>query len=557
LLFLHGGADHERQVLRREHRGYWTSALGLALEKHGVLGLRTCVPDELTSALRPDEPLLVGRLLPETWTDELIDAIVGAGVPVLLEAPLPPALMAQLGVERVGDADPTTRLATIDRTIDQAGRSYGAPPSGQLAPTLTRPVDRLAELDWHHFPEVGVDETLARAWREPGWDIEAWSAGADVDVLAEWRDPSGRTTPAVVRRGHLMAVSYGLFCALGQAHTSEPYDGNEIRTSPRIVGHETLLLALLDALHDAAGATSARVLPWPDGIRWALTIRHDFDRPLSPKAVRWRVGMHDQLGTRATWYWRARHLQPGWSGRTARERLRMTQGRRALRQVTASPNHEIAWHTEQLWAKGEAERAAIEAAAGRQMAGSCAHGGADCFRFQGAPNVLWADSVGLSYTELIQRSHLHPHRFAALRADGRIEPLSVICLPHHESLDTSTKPGTANVDRLTRMQPVFEAIGGLYQLMNHPDLNQFELFELLASFPRQGRLDLTAEEAADWWRRTHTADHLQAEPAGDGAWRLTAERGVQALQVALRRPGGAIVTRVVDLDAGTRATVSA
>jgi hypothetical protein len=317
-----------------------------------------------------------------------------------------------------------------------------------------------------------------------------------------------------------------------------------------MVGHETLLLALLDALHDAAGATSARVLPWPAGVRWALTVRHDFDRPLSPRAVRWRVGMHDRLGTRATWYWRARHLQPERTGRTARERLRATQGRRALQQVSASPNHEFAWHTEHLWAKGEAERAAIEAAARRRVAGTCAHGAADCFRYQGAPNVLWADSVGLSYTELIQRAHLHPHRFAALRRDGRIEPLSVICLPHHESLDTSTKPGTANVERLTRMQPVFAAIGGLYQLMNHPDLNQYELFELLASFSREGRLDLTAEEAADWWRRTHTADHLRARRVDSGVWHLEAARPVQALQVALRRPGGETITRVVDVSDG-------
>ena len=45
--------------------------------------------------------------------------------------------------------------------------------------------------------------------------------------------------------------------------------------------------------------------------------------------------------------------------------------------------------------------------------------------------------------------------------------------------------------------------------MNHPDVNGEELFDFLASMPSDDRLDLTAAEAVDWWRRTHVADELR------------------------------------------------
>jgi hypothetical protein len=271
--------------------------------------------------------------------------------------------------------------------------------------------------------------------------------------------------------------------------------------------------------------------------------RHDVDRPLSRHKIRQQLRLHDQLGTRATWYWRARQLE----SRTLQGRLGVRRRPRALAEVITHPHHEVALHTERLWEEGDADRALLERVIDRPVVGSSAHGAADSFRYQGAPNVLWADTAGLSYTEMIQRAHLHPHRFPALEEDGRIVALDIICLPHHESLDRSMLPGTANTKRLRAMQSVFERAGGLYQVMNHPDLNRTELFELLRAFPRDGRKDVTAAGVADWWRRTHTTDHLHAERVGPNTWKLIAAEPVHALQVELRRPGGTTTTHVVDV----------
>lgn len=557
MLFLHAAPDHQREILRQEGRGAWSVALPLVLEKHGILGLQTCTTETFAAMRRNREPVLVARLPADAWTPELIALVLASEAPMLLEAPLPSALMEAIGARREGDVPRDARLLATDGELHQAARARTGFVGGKLEPTLIRPIDRDPALAWDVCADSPMDPALASAWRAPGWDVERWQLEPGTEVLAQWRLDRGDPCPAIVRRGTLFAASYGLFAALAQAHSGEPFGGAEARASPRTTGHEGILLALVDRLHDLTGAPSARILPWPHGTSWALSVRHDVDRRLTVREIRWRLDAHNRLGTRATWYWRALHLRRARRGPRSLNARGALAGRRALRAVARDPRHEVALHTERLGEAGEPDRALIERTAGSRVAGSCAHGAPDCFRYQGAPNVLWAEAAGMSYTELIQRAHFHPHRFPALRDDGRIEALNVICLPHHHSLDLSTKPGDVNVDQVLAMQKVVAPIGGLYQLMNHPDLNQPELFELLAAFPREGRLDLTAAEAADWWRRTHSADELTAEQTTAGSWQLTARSEVRGLQVEIRQPGGTTVTRAVDLAPGAPVTVTA
>src|SRR5262249_23198475 len=49
---------------------------------------------------------------------------------------------------------------------------------------------------------------------------------------------------------------------------------------------------------------------WPYGSRWALNVRHDFDRFLSPEQVGHVLADHERVGTAGTWYWRTAHLVP-------------------------------------------------------------------------------------------------------------------------------------------------------------------------------------------------------------------------------------------------------
>ncbi|HET8863129.1 MAG TPA: class I SAM-dependent methyltransferase, partial [Solirubrobacterales bacterium] len=157
--------------------------------------------------------------------------------------------------------------------------------------------------------------------------------------------------------------------------------------------------------------------------------------------------------------------------------------------------------------------------------------------------------------EFISHSHLHPHRFAALRPDGEIEPSRIVCLPHHESLDRSTTPGDANVDGVLAAAESYRRAGGLMQILNHPDLNLEELSDVLRRLPGEGRLDWTAAEAAAWWRRTHVLSELQLDQRHDGAVRLTSAHGVRGAVLELLLPDGSRRHYALHIEAGGSVTV--
>jgi hypothetical protein len=551
LLFLHGRSDFARAVYRRERRGYWAAAFPLALEKHGYLSVEEAGPESLgdPELWRRHGCAVIARLPEPAWTAEAVEALVASGRPALLEGPLPPALREAIGIAAVEPMDREGLLTVTDAALASAVAARGGPASGRLKRPATRPVPIEPHMAWERIASVPIVPEQAAAWRAPGWDAERWNVSSDVEVLAEWTpDAGGERAPAIVRRGPLVACAVGLLSGVGQMHTAEPWEPGEFWTSPRIIGIEQVLLALVDELHSRAGRVRARLLPWPRGAGWVMNVRYDFDRPLSSRQVTGLLERHDEAGTSCTWYWRARHLGAGLPSIDLRRlRRRSVSGNGPPRLVARHPRHEVALHTEALWAGGERERRRLERVIGAPVAGTSAHGDPTCFRFQGAPNVLWAERQGLLYTELVQHAHAHPHRFAALEPDGDIRPLEVVCLPHHESFDLSTRPGDVATERLSRMADVFMALGGLMQVMNHPDIHEDELFSLLDDLPAQGRLDWTAREATDWWRRTHSREHLRMHLGNDERVLLRADAEVRGAVVELLHPSGERRLRIVDL----------
>jgi hypothetical protein len=548
LLFLRGDPEQQRRVFRQEKRGLWSSALPLVLEKNGFMAFGEVDEDGLREALAGAAPdcLLVSRLTPEQGV-RLAAPLLDWGGPTMFEGPLPRELHAALGITATRPASGIGSVVAVAPGVSDRAREYGYPAGGHLGPPAVRDAIRNERTDWSRL-NVPITAQQAQAWRNIGWDAEIWTVQSDVRVLASWESGGGARSPAVVRRGHLTAASFGLFAALGQAHTSEPWDHNEYRSGPRVTGLETLLLALVDDLHAAAGIGRPRVLPWPRGARWALNVRHDFDRFMLPHDVSDLLGLHRELGTSATWYWRSRHLSAG--------RMRPNRsGRAAIRLIAANPRHEVALHTEQLWNGAEKERTIVERAARRPIAGTSSHGDPDCFRFQGAPNVLWAEKERLAYTELIQQAHFHPHRFATLESDGLIRPLEVMALPHHASLDKARDQAMVR-DVLTMGERMI-AMGGFLQLMNHPDLNRHALRQSLEGLRRGARLDWTAREVVDWWRRTHVRSHLSITMVSPECFEILSDSAIRDIVIEIRMPGGERRTRVVDLQPGAAAAIRA
>ncbi|HEY8809662.1 MAG TPA: hypothetical protein VIM28_06540, partial [Solirubrobacterales bacterium] len=556
ILLIDAGTDFAREVYEREGRADWAQAMPLVLEKLGYLGLETAAPAVLADPRTWERhaAILVPRLPVGAWTSRAV-ALAGSGRAQLLVELPPRELHDRLGILA---AEPASREGIVTATAPDLAAAVAATSTmtnAYLQPPRSRPVDRAEGLGWAELA-VPIGAEQAERWCAPGWDAERWSLSAEAQVLAEWRDAgeAGERRPALVRRGPLIASSFSLFGFLGQQTTIQPFAGGEHLIWTRPFALEAMLTALLDEMHRRARVPRPRIMPWPEGAEWALNVRHDFDRAQSRGQVGRVLAAHASAGTAATWYWRARHVD---GSRSAADRVRSrgSDGAAVVRMVAAAPRQEVALHTELLWLAAEAERRALERATGRTMLGTSAHGDPNCFRWQGAPNVLWAERHGFEYTEFISHSHLHPHRFAALRADGTIEPSRVICLPHHESLDRSTTPGDANVDGVLAAAESYQRAGGLMQVLNHPDLNLEQLVAVLGALPTAGRLDWTAAEAAGWWRRSHVLAELRLDQEEGGAMTLTSARGLRGAVLELLQPDGSRKSYALHIEAGGTVTV--
>ena len=556
ILLIESGAGFAREVYEREGRGDWAQALPLVLEKLGYLGLETAAPGALADprSWERHAAILVPRLPAGSWTPRAV-ALAGSGRAQLLTELPPRELHERLGILT---AEPAAREGVVTATepeLAAAVEAASTTTNAYLQPPRSRPVDRDEGLGWDELG-VPIDAAQAERWRAPGWDAERWTLSAEARPLAEWTDSGGgrERRPALIRRGPLLAASFSLFGFLGQQTTIQPFAGAEHLIWPRPFALEAMLAALLDEMHRRARVARPRIMPWPEGAEWALSVRHDFDRAQSRGQVGRVLAAHAAAGTAATWYWRSRHVE---GGRSAADRLRSrgSDGAAVARMVGSAPRQEVALHTELPWLSGEAERRSLERATGRTMRGTSAHGAPDCFRWQGAPNVLWAERHGFEYTEFISHSHLQPHRFAALRADGAIEPSRLLCLPHHESLDRSTRPGDANVDGVLAAAETYRRAGGLMQVLNHPDLNLEELTDVLRRLPRDGRLDWTAAEAAAWWRRSHLLSELRLDQGEGGAVTLTSAHGLRGAVLELLQPDGARQRYSLHIEAGGSVTV--
>ena len=556
ILFLHCGTEEARRAYREEARAEWSQAFPLVLEKHGYLGFSS---RDVSALTEPDlwahfDCAIVAALPAKAWTDEVVEGLLASGIPALLEAPLPPALMKALGAARLGFMQMPLTLSAVSKHVTDGCRRFGFAPGGRIDTRSVRPVPRQHDLDWANLRHVPLTERQAEVWRAPGWHAERWSVTDESEVLGVWSEATGTRSPAIVRRGNVTACAGSLFAYLVRAHTCEPWARGEFCSSPRSAGIEGMLLALVDELHRRAGVVRVRVRPWPRGASWVLNVRHDFDRSLPSARVAALLREHTRTGSAATWYWRSRHLDRPRPWLRSFARSHASDAQAAARLVADDPRHEVALHTEQIWTGSDREQRVVEAAIGKRILGSSAHGDPTCFRFQGAPNVLWAAKRGLLYTELIQHAHLQPHRFPALGADGTIHPLSVICLPHHESFDLSMAEAAVAIDRILGAPARFVPAGGLLQVMNHPDIHTDELFATLAELPREGRLNWTAAKAADWWARTHVADELQFTPLAPGRLSIRSERGVDNLVLETLYPDGDIQITVLDLLPGEAQT---
>lgn len=516
------------------------------LEKHGYVDVTVAEPEALAdnAAWNAHDLVLVAPLGSPQATEQAIEQARKSRTPTFVDGADAQALeTSKLGIRDRGPLVLPLNLAGLDPDVVDMAPTGAPTPGGRLeAPQLEAHATE-PSLHWTHVPSVPLHADQARTWAAPPPPARRWEVDGKARVIAEFRpDGTEAGSPAIVQRDGVTLCAFELFDFLVRSFTCAPATGAGRWIPPSTGELESLLLGLLDAMYREANAVRARVKPWPSGIRWVRTVRHDVDQPVGVDRVRAVLDAHRTQRSAATWYWRAKPR------RSARRTTLEPRELVAAGLIADQPRHEVGLRAELPWLGGAGEREVVEAATGGVLRGcSFYEGRGDAFGWQGAPSVLWADKQGFAHTELPGSTHWHPHRFATISSDGQVDALNVLCLPAPLPGTAAAKTGEGAI------LPTRVALDAYIPVALEPHIEPTEISALLDRMPTDGRADWTAAEVADWWRRTHTGGvRVQRDKTG---FELTGSHEIENLVVELLRPDGEKVEHVVSLAPGTPARI--
>lgn len=431
----------------------------------------------------------------------------------------------------------------VDGAVEVAPGYSGHPTFLRALATFSGPIE---------IPHAGEAATATMSavqravWDRPPERCQSFEGASGAWVpLARFADGA----PAVVRRGDCVVTGAPVLAWATHYHTIGPQE--ESYGDGAALGFmavEELLFLLLDDLAKRARRPVPRIAPWPWSKRYSLTVRHDVDRIPDAETFERLMSLHVGEGLGVSWYWLPWRLD----------------GEQMRRQAEAG--HEIALHSvrtgEKRW---EIEQVAC-AADGRPrfpVTGEAFHGTAADF-WVGAPSVEASVASGLRYTEYAPNMFQFPYAaFPVLTADGAVGRVrGGVGLTQNASADSSGFAAAGPKSSLVG-NPDFvqEWIGRGHPvvIVNHPDLNFDRLREIVLSFPEDGRLDWTAAQVADWWRRTHQATMLRAAWIAQDSLEVVAREPVEDLCLILPESGYDIIVdgqpppaRDVEIVDGTR-----
>lgn len=281
--------------------------------------------------------------------------------------------------------------------------------------------------------------------------------------------------------------------------------------------NEKWLVSQMERVALAGGFPFLRILPWPQGKRSAFTIRHDYDRPVSPESLEELLAFYAEHGFKASFGFKPSLLDE-----------------KAIAMVLDA-GHEVALHTESSPCSGGLAREveALQAVQGVRLSGVTAHGGAEAVGFVGSDQVAAAEEENLLYFETSCRDTFLPHQIL-LHRNGACECSAVLAPGMCFSLDTRARPERHRADELLAQIPSALMEGGHVTLMNHPDINRKAFLGLFEHLPLAAAWCATHKEALERFRSIMYAHALE----NDHGLQLvfSAPRGQSAV-VRLKIPG--------------------
>ena len=225
---------------------------------------------------------------------------------------------------------------------------------------------------------------------------------------------------------------------------------------------------------------------WPDGFHAAMSIRHDYDRPISGERLAAILTFYSQRKIFATWFL-----------------LVDKPPDRDQINAILDFGHEIALHTISYSLDGFLEEVTrFYDLTGVFPAGFTCHGGIGSRGHLALSHNQWAIHAGMRYGEQIGRCRWAPHPLVSIKND-RPGIENLIVQNCHHSLDLTTKPDGHNLEKLQQELPGVLMDGGHVTLMNHPDIHVRELMILLDGLALDGVWCATVNNVAKRTENIH------------------------------------------------------
>lgn len=370
-------------------------------------------------------------------------------------------------------------------------------------------------------------DSQVEAWAAPPYWVEPLEEVEGTVEVAMLKD--GAVLPVLWKQGRVIATSAQLLAHLAHAHTMHPleapYAGHR-HIDAMVLEH--LLFHVIDETVGEQGRQCPKVAPWPWGVDYWLTIRHDVDRILDEKTFRRLFDFENDHDLAVTWFWLPGRLERG-----------------QLRRLDDHQRHEIGLHSIRLGEKAsEIDDVSAALPDGSSILGEAYHGAGDSWL--GHSSVREANEVGLLYTELVPEvSDLPYWRFPRLEENGDIGFEEILGITFNGSID-----GRLGDRPETRGGPGF-----YQQYLNHPDINFDRLQAWIDALPEGSRMSATCAETAIWWKATHRREALQisrlSREAHRASFRLLALSDVEDLELRLNIAASEVLRVGADTDDGS------
>lgn len=447
-------------IQERERAFYWSRCADALFQKHGIMA---GIADSLLPL--PRGLPIVTRYTSPGWNV--------AEHPGVFECPLSEDVCKALGLRPENFTCDSGSFITEDgRNLSRLVRSWFK--------VRHIPKDRTVKAE--PFVYVDPDER----WNNREIQMQRFEVADGWKPIA-FVQPDGEDEkiPIVISNGRQIVLGAPLLDVMSYMHAlpaldasfHSNIDGTNLYEIEKWLNEEVKSLAV------AAGEELQCMPIWPNEMRSAFTIRHDFDRPVEDVQFDEMLSFYREHGLKATWFLLIEKWPEDHQVRA------MLEG-----------GHEIALHSEAPhFDDFRSEVEEFRQRTGFLPPGYSCHGGTGSRGQLALTQYQWSETLGLNYGEMIGRARGLPHPVFR-PACGIPETGSLIIQNSHFSFDLSTKPEAHQLESFLRLIPSALESGAHVVVMNHPDIHWPELKTLLGDLKLRESWSCTLEEAALWSR---------------------------------------------------------